>query len=343
MDCVNKKDLFDGLVLVKPLISSDNLIYFRQQHILTIKDIEVIRSKSFNYTDNFEVYSIDEIKDMLIYDTDFALKYVNFITQHFFEFFSPKFINSISLRSVSAKLKRYLFYNVEVLGYLTYIKYFDSYTFQHSLNVAIVSMEIGVAFNLSEEKLVTLAIGSFLHDIGKVDIPLSILNKPNKLDSTEMKVIKKHPQNGVNILKNNLDLNSDVLDIVLSHHEKLDRTGYPNSIGRDKICLLTKIVTVSDIFDALVSHRVYHKPISTYNAVLELKSLSMCNKLDKDIVDCLVSLVDLYPKDTYVVLSNNAKCLVVKNDISGVRPLVYDVENKKFYDLAKIKDLKIIN
>ena len=136
-------------------------------------------------------------------------------------------------------------------------KNYDDYTYQHCLNVAILNISTGVTLGLDENELHELGICGILHDIGKMFIPLDIINKPGKLTSEEFEIIKTHPMHAINQLRNLVS--PDVLMGIESHHEKINGSGYPHGKTGESIPLFGKISAVCDVYDALTSDRSYRK------------------------------------------------------------------------------------
>ena len=137
----------------------------------------------------------------------------------------------------------------------------DRYTHGHSLRVSELSEAIGREMGFDQEGLRILRLGGLLHDIGKIGIPESILNKPGSLTEEEFKVIQTHPVEGERILKP-IIREKEILHVVRHHHEKLDGTGYPDGLKGDDIPLVARIATVADVFDAMTSERAYRGAIS---------------------------------------------------------------------------------
>jgi HD-GYP domain-containing protein (c-di-GMP phosphodiesterase class II) len=133
----------------------------------------------------------------------------------------------------------------------------DPYTERHTRRVALRAVQVGELLGLSASRLRTLAIGGLVHDIGKLSIPDAILNKPGPLDDDEYAVVQEHPERGHKLLAGLGGFPRAVRQLVHDHHERLDGSGYPRGLSADEIDLDTRILTVCDVYDALISKRVY--------------------------------------------------------------------------------------
>lgn len=165
----------------------------------------------------------------------------------------------------------------------------DFYTAGHSRRVADISADIGRELKLSENEIEILHKSSLLHDIGKIGISDQILNKPGKLSEEEFNIIKEHPSRGEDICSS-LRLTQHALDIIRHHHEKLDGSGYPDGLKGDEISKFIRIVTVSDIFDALTTNRPYRISKGNKESISILKQETQEGKLDISIVNCMETL-----------------------------------------------------
>ncbi len=167
----------------------------------------------------------------------------------------------------------------------------DKYTDGHTRRVGTISRLLGEHLGIAAEKLDFLEIAGLIHDIGKVGVPESILNKPGKLTREEFDLIKKHSEIGETILRP-LDSLKACLVPVRSHHEKLNGTGYPDALRDEEITLETRILCVADIFDALYSDRPYREKQSL-NKVREILKEEVQNGcLDVRVVEALFDLID---------------------------------------------------
>lgn len=150
------------------------------------------------------------------------------------------------------------------------IEAIDPYTHGHSDRVATIALEIGKRLPLSHARLQLLEYAAYLHDMGKVTIDPAILRKPEALTEEEWKVIKAHPQDGVEIL-HNIKFLKPILPWIEHHHEKANGTGYPSAIPLEKIPLEARIITLADAFDAMTSNRPYRPALTLEEALREIE------------------------------------------------------------------------
>ena len=140
---------------------------------------------------------------------------------------------------------------------LARLKTIDDYTFMHSVAVCALMVALAREMQLSDEDVRQAGLAGLLHDVGKMMIPLSILNKPGKLTDEEFDIIKSHPVAGYEMLLEGVGVGEIALDVCLHHHEKVDGSGYPHKLDADKITLFAKMGAVCDVYDAITSNRPY--------------------------------------------------------------------------------------
>ena len=155
-------------------------------------------------------------------------------------------------------------------------------TYQHCLLVTGLAVDFGLSLGFPKKDIERLHSAAMFHDIGKATIPLSVLDKPGRLDDSERAMIETHPGAGYDILKDNSSISPEVLDGVRHHHEYLDGSGYPDKLCAESICDLVRVLTISDIFAALIEDRRYRPPMSRADAYNIL--CGMNGKLEKALV-----------------------------------------------------------
>lgn len=156
---------------------------------------------------------------------------------------------------------------IQEIKYIGELRIYDEYTFSHTVNVSSLCSALAMKLNLTEKETKDLALGALLHDIGKMRVPKNILNKPGKLEPEEFEIMKNHTVYGYNIIKNEMNLPEEVAIVALQHQEKYSGNGYPNRLKENEISLFGQICAVADVYDALVSKRVYKEPIPSHEAL----------------------------------------------------------------------------
>lgn len=169
-----------------------------------------------------------------------------------------------------------------VNAWLSAVELHHSHTFCHTLMVTGHATNFAQMLNLSKEEQSLLGLGGLVHDLGKVKIPLSILDKPGKLSDAERQLINKHPVFSREILKDSTEVPADAYNIAVSHHEFLDGSGYPDGLKGNEISELVRITTICDIYSALTEKRAYKDAMSPRQAFAIM--MDMKGKLDDQLL-----------------------------------------------------------
>lgn len=205
---------------------------------------------------------------------------------------------------------------------LTMIKDYDNYTFNHCVNVGILSMALGATLRLDAVSVRDLGIAGQLHDIGKTMIPKVILNKPGKLSGAEFDEMKRHPELGAKIIREMEGLAPHISSVVLGHHLHHDRSGYPESARTLPADQLIDIIAIADTYDAITTLRVYQHPVNPKTALNEIQKLAH-TILDGAIVGRFIDMMGSYPVGTLVRLDTNEVAMVCRpNPLDESAPLV---------------------
>jgi diguanylate cyclase (GGDEF)-like protein len=169
----------------------------------------------------------------------------------------------------------------------------DHYTYGHSRKVSEYAVAIAEAAKLPRERVSIVRASGLLHDIGKIGIPDSILNKKEPLPPSEWEPIKAHPQLGVAILRHIVDL-TDCLPAILHHHEHYDGNGYPNGLKGKNIPIEARILSIADAYEAMTSPRAYRKQMTAEEAIAELKSNAGI-QFDPELVEVFCNILEMTP------------------------------------------------
>ncbi len=221
------------------------------------------------------------------------------------------------------------------------LRTFDSYTYSHSVNVAVLCCVLGMGYGMNEEELTNLVLAGLIHDIGKLSIPLAILNKPAQLTPEEFGIIRQHPMESYRMIQDRWDISTYTKIAVRGHHENEDGTGYPDGLIGDRQSIYTKMLHAADAYDALTSKRPYKKGYSSAEALEYL--MGNCGRLyDTEVVSLMKNYVPQYPKGTEILLSDGRTAIVVRNSGShNLRPVVRVIENGETIDLMDLTNLNL--
>ena len=218
----------------------------------------------------------------------------------------------------------------------------DDYTFRHSLNVAVIAGIIGKWLFISDHQLRDLVLAGLLHDIGKTAIPLTILNKPGKLTSQEMDLMKQHSMLGYELIAQESEISTPVKEAILQHHERLDGSGYPQNLSQNDISRIASIIAVADTYDAMTSHRIYRNALTPFLVMEELLQ-EMFGKLDAEICLLFINNTKEALIGSSVRLSNGTEGKIVfMNTQNTIEPLVQTADGQYIY-LKNEKDIEILD
>ncbi|WP_066713784.1 HD-GYP domain-containing protein [Clostridium sp. Marseille-P299] len=229
----------------------------------------------------------------------------------------------------------------EVMYNISQVREKSESTYAHSINVAALSVFIGLRMKLKEERIKDIAIGALLHDLGILYLPFDYRNiNYNSCDESLKKEIKKHVITGYSSVDKEKWLSSISKEIILSHHEREDGTGYPMRLTKEKIPFETKLVSLCDEFDSLV-YGYFTNKLKVHDAIDYIISQAGV-KFDHKIVRKFVESVAAYPVGTYVITNENEIGVVLRqNKKLPTRPVIRMIEdaNGEYYTTIVEKDL----
>ncbi len=231
-------------------------------------------------------------------------------------------VDTKSSREVATQLVAEIMKTPDAVMNLIDIKSFDDYTFTHNINVSTISVIIGQSMGLPQSDLIELGMGSLLHDVGKLKVSLSILNKEGKLTEGEFAEMKRHPQFGYEILCKSGEISERSRMVALQHHEKFQGRGYPKGLKGKDISLFARICSIADVYDALTTDRPYRVALTPYDAIKIVMS-GADNQFDPNVLGSFVRRFSLYPSGSLVVLNDGSVGLVLRtNPAAVVRPVI---------------------
>lgn len=170
------------------------------------------------------------------------------------------------------------------------IRLHSDYLYGHSVNVCVIAVKMGLKLTYNQLKLADLAIGALYHDIGMTQIPLTILDKKQPLTEAETKIIRTHPEIGYNFLKGNDGLSHVSIHVAYQHHERYNGSGYPRGMAGTAIHEFARIVAIVDVFDSLITEKIYRKAKSFEEAVDYIQSNSG-TEFDPEMVEVFLKII----------------------------------------------------
>lgn len=200
--------------------------------------------------------------------------------------------------------------NPNAMFWLTRIRHRDAYTAEHCVRVGILSITFGRFVGLTEQQLETVGLCGMLHDVGKMRIPAEILNKPGALSPEEWQVMRRHAEYGFELLTSDHQVEPDVQQAALSHHERLDGKGYPHALSGPAISRFTRMVSIVDAYDAMTSDRAYRKGIPTSEA-LRILYKNRGEQFDDLLVEAFIRMIGIYPPGSLVELNTGEVAVVL--------------------------------
>ncbi|HEP9159971.1 MULTISPECIES: HD-GYP domain-containing protein [Pseudomonas] len=227
---------------------------------------------------------------------------------------------------------------------LARLKTADEYTYLHSIAVCALMIALARQIGLEESLVREAGVAGLLHDIGKMSVPIDVLNKPGRLDESEFATVREHPRRGADILREGRQVSALVLDVCLHHHEKLDGTGYPHGLAGDQISLFARMGAICDVYDAVTSDRPY-KPGWDPAESLQRMSRWCGGHLDGALFQSFVRCLGIYPVGTLVHLQSERLGVVVEQSSELLLPIVkvfYSTRTKaalpiELIDLSNLK------
>lgn len=321
----------ENSILAMPVYNDQGNVYLNANCVL--KPIYLERLKEYGFVG---LYIYDDISDTIVVK-QLLSEELRIATVR-----ALKTLNLDACRIMAHNIVDELLNQSDMSLEMVNISSFDSYTYLHSMNVAVLSVIVGIASGMTDEQLKNISQAALLHDLGKLCIDSEILNKNGALSDEEMEIMRAHPEEGYKMVKNNALMPSVVKNAILCHHENEDGSGYPRGISSDEIHPFSKIIHVCDVYDALVSKRVYRDALNPAEALEYL--MSNCGVMfDITFVKKLMKYVAPYPTGITVELSNGRQALVTQqNTTNRTRPKVVLLDALEEIDLMEVFNLTII-
>ncbi|MCG7873503.1 MAG: HD-GYP domain-containing protein [Candidatus Thiodiazotropha lotti] len=226
-----------------------------------------------------------------------------------------------------------IFRNQDAFLGLTRIRQMDQYTFEHSVSVSALMIAFAKKLQLDQSTIWELGVGGILHDIGKLQVPDKILNKPGRLTDLEFDVMRRHVGFGYKLIDEADTIPKRGRQVILQHHERLNGTGYPGKLSGAEISLYGKMAAIVDVYDAITSDRVYHKGKLPSLVLRQLVEWSGEGVFDAELVQRFIQCVGIYPVGSLVALESQRLAVVIASSqkalLNPVLKVIYDLRKQQ--------------
>lgn len=328
-----------GAILANPVIREDDgYVVLAEGTVLTQGHINRLRNLSFHSLDITHPAELD-----LTTLEGFAATYISVVADLKEAFATMRCFGELPLcqmKEVAESRIRPLTEAKGVINHLRCMRRQDDYTYYHSVNVAIICGVLGKWVGYTGSEIQELILAGLLHDIGKIKIPLAILNKPGRLSPSEMEEMSMHAVLGYQLLRKHKGLPQSILRGVLEHHERIDGSGYPHQLEHRQMHPFACVIAIADIYDAMTSDRVYQKKRTPF-AVVEEINTAMFGKLDPCICTTFLNNVKSYFIGSIIRLSDGREAEVVFMEGRAASRPVVRTEQGEFIDLEADSHISI--
>lgn len=346
MRLVSVERVKPGDVLGQSILGVDGCIMLREGVTLTEKYIGKLMDMGIIYLYIKDSY-LEDIKPEDPQFIEYKSEAIKSLSKVFSKLNYSDTICVKNTLSIINDIVEYLIDNKEIdSSYLMEIKTFDNYTYVHCLNTCVLALFFGVQMAFSRNMLIDLGAGALLHDLGKTQVPIEVLNKNGKLTKEEFNIIKKHPEYGYKMVKDVKDISEISKSVILEHHERVDGNGYPRRLSGNSISKYSRIACISDVYDAIASDRVYRRGFPA-NEAYEFILGGSGTFFDENLVNIFRNNFSVYPLGACVKLSDGVEGFVVgHNKGFPDRPVVrvlYDVYGNRISptDISLIDKLDV--
>lgn len=229
-----------------------------------------------------------------------------------------KQLDMVNVNKTTNAIVDSVFRNEDALSCLSRLRMKDEYLIEHSLNVAILMSIFAKHLKIEKNIIEQLALGAFMHDLGKIKVPDHILHKPGRFTDDEYEEMKKHVDYGVDILAQEAGISEISRNVVKLHHERIDGNGYPNKINGEELDNYARMIAIVDSYDAMTADRVYKKGMPPIKAFKILRSNADKN-YDSELIEQFIQCLGVYPVGTLVKLSSGKLGLI--SELNRTKPL----------------------
>lgn len=351
MKQINTKDLIPGMITAENIYTISGQLILPENLKLTDKMImrlEFYAIEEINIVDD----STEEVttpvvsyREKVNNSTEFKkFREVFFENVEYFQNSINRVINRIapidtySLLMNTLKIFSSDLTTIGVFDMLHNMREYDDVTYHHSMSVGIICNIFGKWLGFSKEDIEVLTLAGLLHDVGKVMMPDNIIRKPERLSVTEYEIIKTHPYQGYNLLKDE-DIDDRIKKAALMHHERCDGSGYPSRLVSSEIDEFAKIVAIADVYDAMTSARIYRGPLCPFDVVHIFETEGLRKFEPKYLLAFLERIMNTYMNNDVLLNNGETGTIIMINQLYLSKPVIKT--SNRYIDLSSESELYI--
>ncbi|MEW6992348.1 HD-GYP domain-containing protein [Colwelliaceae bacterium 6441] len=256
------------------------------------------------------------------------------VKQLFLDASIAKPLTTESMNNLASDITDSIVRNEHAMTILTRIRQKSNYQWEHAINSSVLICGFALYLGLKKETVKEITLGALLHDVGTAKVSKTILEKKGDLTANEMSVVKKHVFWGVELSKRDGFASPIIIDMLVNHHERLDGSGYPRGLKKEKLSKLSRITAIIDVYDAMSGDKPYKKgelPQAVLRHLLKEKE-----KFDPEIVQQFIKYLGIHPVGTLVKLSNDKLAVVLEgNRIEPLKPIIKVIYSLKLNHYTK--------
>ncbi|GHE87757.1 HD-GYP domain-containing protein [Thalassotalea profundi] len=246
-------------------------------------------------------------------------------------------ISTDGIEELAIEIMQSVMRNEYAIAILTRIRHHSTYQWEHTINCAIHMCGFSLFLGIKPDLVQQITLGALLHDIGTAKVPEGIIAKPDSLSTNELSVVKKHTIQGIEICKREGFTSPIITDMTMNHHERLDGSGYPRGLSKDKLSKLARMMAIVDVYDAMTGEKNYKKALQPLNVFRYL--ISSNTKFDPNIVQQFIKYLGVHPVGSVVQLSDERLAMVMHgNRDEPLKPKVKVFFNTQTMHYIKPKD-----
>ena len=341
MQRISVSNLQPGMIVGRNVYDASGMLLLASGFSLNQQFIQGLSQLGINsvYIEN-KLLEQEQVADVLREET--RVMAIKSVKECFTQYgLMKKQINVDKIKFAASHIVDEIILNPDAMIQLTDIRTHDDYTFAHSVNVCSLVVLLAASIGYNQDQLKELAFGALLHDVGKVEVSNSILDKPAQLDDSEWRIMHHHPTAGFQILKKLGNVSAPSMIICYAHHEWYDGTGYPRGVAGDEIHEYARLAAIADVFDAVTADRPYRPALMAHEAY-DLLMASSGTHFDPRLLAKFLQSIAVYPVGSVVELSNG-NIAVVKSVHQGIswRPTVQILANAAMNTAEKGEEIDL--